>query len=48
MCEIQDRIEAVAQNIDGNMLQRVWQELDDRIYICRGMKVVHIENLYVR
>jgi hypothetical protein len=37
-------VEAVAA-IDRQMLQRVWQELDYRIDICRLTKVGHIEHL---
>ena len=43
--ELQDRIRAVVQTIDGNMLKRVWQELDYRIDICRVTKDAHIEHL---
>jgi hypothetical protein len=35
----------VVQTIDGNMLKRVWQELDYRIDIYRVMKGAHIEHL---
>ena len=44
--ELQDRIRAVVQTIDGNMLKRVWQELDYRIDICRVTKDAHIEHLW--
>jgi hypothetical protein len=37
-------VEAVAA-IDRQMLQRVWQELDYRIYICHVTKGGHIEHL---
>jgi hypothetical protein len=37
-------VEAVAA-IDRQMLQRVWQELDYRIDICRVTKGGHIEHL---
>jgi hypothetical protein len=37
-------MEAVAA-IDRQMLQRVWQELDYNIYICRVNKGGHIEHL---
>ena len=37
-------VEAVAA-IDGQMLQRVSQELDYRIDICRVTKEAHIEHL---
>ena len=45
VCELQDRIRAAVQTIDGNMLKRVWQELDYRIDICRVKKGAHIEHL---
>ena len=44
--ELQDRIRAAVQTVDGNMLKRVWQELDYRIDICRVTKGAHIENLW--
>jgi hypothetical protein len=37
-------VEAIAA-IDGQILQRVWQELDYTIDICRVIKGGHIENL---
>jgi hypothetical protein len=37
-------VDAVAA-IDSQMLQRVWQELDYRIDICRLTKGGHIEHL---
>jgi hypothetical protein len=37
-------VEAVAA-IDRQMLQRLWQELDYRIDICRVTKGGHIEHL---
>jgi hypothetical protein len=37
-------VEAVA-DIDRQMLQRVWQELDYEIDICRVTKGGHIEQL---
>jgi hypothetical protein len=40
-------VEAVAA-IDRQMLQRVWQELDYRIDICRVTKGGHIEHLQGR
>ena len=44
--ELQDRIRAVVQTIDGNMLKLVWQQLDYRIDICRVTKGAHIEHLW--
>ena len=46
--ELQDRIRAAVQTIDGNMLKRVWQKLDYNNYgtdICRVTKDAHIEHL---
>jgi hypothetical protein len=40
-------VEAVAA-IDFQMLQRVWQELDYRIDICRVTKGGYIQHLYGR
>jgi hypothetical protein len=37
-------VEAVAAT-DRQMLQRVWQELDYSIYICRVTKGGHIEHM---
>ena len=45
MRELQDRIRAAVQTFDGNMLKRVWQELDYRIDICRVTKGADIEHL---
>ena len=44
--ELQDRIRAAVETIDGNMLKGVWQELDFRIDICRVTKGAHIEHLW--
>jgi hypothetical protein len=38
------QLEAVS-TVDRQMLQRVWQELDYRIDICRVTKGGHIEHL---
>ena len=43
--ELQDRVRAAVQTVDGSMLKRVWQELDYRIDICRVTKGAHIERL---
>ena len=43
--ELQDHILAEVQTVDGNMLKRVWQELDYRIDICRVTKGAHVEHL---
>ena len=44
--ELQDRIRAAVQTIDGNTLKCVWQELDYRTDICRITKGAHIEHLW--
>ena len=44
--KLQDRIRAAVQTIDGNMLKRIWQELDYRIDICKVTKGGHIEHLW--
>jgi len=44
--KLQDRFWAVVQTTDGNMLKRVWQELDYRTDICGAMKGAHIEHLW--
>ena len=43
--ELQDRIRAAVKTIDGNMLQRVWQDLDYPIDIFRITKGAHLEHL---
>jgi hypothetical protein len=45
VCELHDRIRAVALKIGRNILKRIWQELDCRIDICRVMKGVYFEHL---
>jgi hypothetical protein len=40
-------VEAVAV-IDRQVLQRVWQEVDYKIDICRVTKVENMEHLYSR
>jgi hypothetical protein len=45
VCELQDRIQAVVQNIGGNMVKCVWHELEYRTDICRVMNGTHIEHL---
>ena len=45
--ELQDRIGATVQTVDGNMLKGVCrQELDYRIDSCRVTKGAHIEHLW--
>jgi hypothetical protein len=43
--QLRQRIVGAVAAIDSQMLQRVWQELDYRIYICRVTKGGHIEHL---
>ena len=46
--QLQQRIVEAVAAIDRQMLQRVWQELDYRIDICRVTRGGHIEHLYGR
>jgi hypothetical protein len=43
--QLRRRIVEAVDVIDRQMLQRVWQELDYRIDICRVTKGGHIEHL---
>jgi hypothetical protein len=43
--QLRRRIVEAVDAIDRQMLQRVWQELDYRIDICRVTKGGHIEHL---
>jgi hypothetical protein len=43
--QLRQRIVKTVAAIDGQMLQRVWQEVDYRIDICRVTKGGHIEHL---
>jgi hypothetical protein len=43
--QLQQRIMKAITAIDRQMLQRVWQELDYRIDICRVTTGGHIEHL---
>jgi hypothetical protein len=43
--QLRQRIVEAVATIDRQMLQRVWQELDYRIDICRVTKSRQIENL---
>jgi hypothetical protein len=43
--ELRQRIVEAVFALDRQMLQRVWQELDYRIEICRVTKGGHIEHL---
>ena len=44
--ELQARITAAINDVDREMLQRVWSELNFRIDICRIMRCGHIEHLF--
>jgi hypothetical protein len=44
MLDLRARITAAIAAID-HMLQRVWQELDYRLDVCRVTKGAHIEHL---
>jgi hypothetical protein len=46
--QLRQRIVEVVTDIDRQMLQRVWQELDYRIDICHVTKGGHIEHLQGR
>ena len=43
--ELKRRIEEVATTVSEDMLQRVWQEFDYRVDICRVTRGSHIEGL---
>jgi hypothetical protein len=43
--ELRQRIVAAVDTIDVDMLQRVWQELDYRIDVCRVTRGGHMEHL---
>jgi len=43
--ELKVRIRTTTESITADMLQRVWNELDYRIDICRITKSAHIEHL---
>jgi hypothetical protein len=43
--KLQERIAETVAAVDRQMLQRVWQELDYRINICRVNNGGHIEHL---
>jgi hypothetical protein len=43
MLDLQARITAAIAAIDHDMLQRVWQEFDCRLDVCRVTKGAHIE-----
>ena len=44
--ELKRRIEEVATTVSEDMLQRVWQEFDYRVDICRVTRGSHIESLW--
>ena len=43
--ELKQRITKVLENVTQDMLQRIWQELDHRLAMCRVTGGPHIENL---
>ena len=43
--ELKDRITEAVATIDNAMLERVWQELDYRLDVCRVTNGAHIEHL---
>ncbi|KAJ4450956.1 hypothetical protein ANN_02391 [Periplaneta americana] len=43
--ELNNRIRAAVARVDRDMLQRVWQELDYRVDVCRVTRGGHIEHL---
>jgi len=43
--DLRSRIIAAVKNIDAPMLTRGWQEIEDRIDVCRVTHGAHIEHL---
>ncbi len=43
--ELKQRITEALENVTQDMLQRVWQELDHRLDVCRVTGGAHIEHL---
>ena len=43
--ELRDRITHALQTITADMLQRVWDEFDYRVDLCRVTQGAHIEGL---
>jgi hypothetical protein len=43
--EIRDRITHALQAITADILHRVWDEFDYRVYVCRVTQGAHIEGL---
>ena len=43
--ELKVRIRTAIETITADMLQRVWNELDYRVDVCRITKGAHIEHL---
>jgi len=43
--ELKIRIRTAIETITADMLQRVWNELDYRVDVCRITKGAHIEHL---
>ena len=40
------QVACVKESITADMLQRVWNELDYRVDVCRITKGAHVEHLY--
>jgi hypothetical protein len=45
LADLKARIVAAVKNIDAPMLTRVWQELENRIDVCRVTRGAHSEHL---
>jgi hypothetical protein len=45
LADLKARIIAAVKNIDVHMLTRVWQELENRIDVCRVTRGAHIKHL---
>jgi hypothetical protein len=43
--ELQNRTVAALGGVTTDMLQRVWQEIDYRLDVCRGTRIARIEGL---
>jgi hypothetical protein len=43
--ELKRRISEAAASVTADMLERVWQEMEYRIDVCRVTKGAHIESL---
>jgi hypothetical protein len=45
LVDLRARITAAITEIDPNVLQRVWEELDYQLYVCRVTCGMHNEHL---